>query len=109
MVRSVPFVLLYTHVPRPAFLKSMLCPGFRAFNGGASLGSVGLGVSPKEVNVPGMGIVGMQKGGETPPDDIATKQCVFCVLLSRPSRAPGSLISLLMRRTPCFVPLPPPL
>ena len=73
----------------PAFLKSMLCPGFSAFNGGASLGSVGLGVSPKEVNVPGMGIVGMQKGGETPPDDIATKQCVFCVLLSRPSRAPA--------------------
>ena len=40
------------------------------------MGSVGLGVSPKEVNVPGMGIVGMQKGGETPPDDLAAKQCV---------------------------------
>ncbi|KAI0707565.1 helix-loop-helix DNA-binding domain-containing protein [Cerioporus squamosus] len=51
--------------------------GFSAFNGGASLGSVGLGVSPKEVNVPGMGIVGMQKGGETPPDDIATKQAII--------------------------------
>ncbi|RPD56894.1 HLH-domain-containing protein [Lentinus tigrinus ALCF2SS1-7] len=51
--------------------------GFSAFNGGASLGSVGLGVSPKEVNVPGMGIVGMQKGGETPPDDIATKQALI--------------------------------
>nr|UBR88891.1 transcription factor bHLH8 [Ganoderma lucidum] len=47
--------------------------GFTAFNGGTSLGSVGLGVSPKEVNVPGMGMVGMQKG-ESPPDDLATKQ-----------------------------------
>ncbi|EIW51650.1 HLH-domain-containing protein [Trametes versicolor FP-101664 SS1] len=46
--------------------------GFNAFNGGTSLGSVGLGVSPKEVNVPGMGIVGMQKG-ESPPEDMATK------------------------------------
>ncbi|KAI0747118.1 helix-loop-helix DNA-binding domain-containing protein [Daedaleopsis nitida] len=50
--------------------------GFSAFNGG-SLGSVGLGVSPKEVNVPGMGMVGMQKGGETPPDDLATKQALI--------------------------------
>lgn len=50
--------------------------GFSAFNGGTSLGSVGLGVSPKEVNVPGMGIVGMQKG-ETPPEDLASKQCVL--------------------------------
>ncbi|KAI0371363.1 HLH-domain-containing protein [Pilatotrama ljubarskyi] len=46
--------------------------GFSAFNGGTSLGSVGLGVSPKEVNVPGMGIVGMQKG-ESPPEDLAAK------------------------------------
>ncbi|TBU57465.1 helix-loop-helix DNA-binding domain-containing protein [Dichomitus squalens] len=51
--------------------------GFTAFNGGTSLGSVGLGVSPKEVNVPGMGMVGMQKGGETPPDDLATKQAII--------------------------------
>ncbi|KAI0654909.1 helix-loop-helix DNA-binding domain-containing protein [Cubamyces menziesii] len=50
--------------------------GFSAFNGGTSLGSVGLGVSPKEVNVPGMGIVGMQKG-ESPEEDLAAKQCVL--------------------------------
>ena len=58
----------------PSLTPSIL--GFSAFNGGASLGSVGLGVSPKEVNVPGMGL--MQKG-ETPPDDLATKQCVCLV------------------------------
>ncbi|KAI0634757.1 helix-loop-helix DNA-binding domain-containing protein [Trametes polyzona] len=52
--------------------------GFNAFNGGTSLGSVGLGVSPKEVNVPGMGIVGMQKG-ESPPEDLAAKQCVALI------------------------------
>ncbi|OSD02670.1 HLH-domain-containing protein [Trametes coccinea BRFM310] len=46
--------------------------GFTAFNGGTSLGSVGLGVSPKEVNVPGMGMVGMQKG-ESPEEDLAAK------------------------------------
>ena len=63
---------------------SMPFLGFSAFNGGASLGSVGLGVSPKEVNVPGMGIVGMQKGGETPPDDLAAKQCVDPVLPTAP-------------------------
>ncbi|KAH9930528.1 HLH-domain-containing protein [Epithele typhae] len=51
--------------------------GFSAFNGGTSLGSVGLGVSPKDANVPGMGIVGMQKGGETPPDELATKQAII--------------------------------
>ncbi|KAI0777392.1 helix-loop-helix DNA-binding domain-containing protein [Trametes elegans] len=50
--------------------------GFSAFNGGTSLGSVGLGVSPKEVNVPGMGIVGMQKG-ESPPEDMAVKQALI--------------------------------
>ncbi|KAI0360372.1 HLH-domain-containing protein [Trametes cingulata] len=50
--------------------------GFSAFNGGTSLGSVGLGVSPKEVNVPGMGIVGMQKG-ESPPEDLAAKQAMI--------------------------------
>ncbi|KAH9849047.1 helix-loop-helix DNA-binding domain-containing protein [Lenzites betulinus] len=50
--------------------------GFSAFNGGNSLGSVGLGVSPKEVNVPGMGIVGMQKG-ESPPEDLAAKQALI--------------------------------
>ncbi|KAI1788094.1 HLH-domain-containing protein [Ganoderma leucocontextum] len=50
--------------------------GFTAFNGGTSLGSVGLGVSPKEVNVPGMGMVGMQKG-ESPPEDLASKQALI--------------------------------
>ncbi|KAI8986620.1 helix-loop-helix DNA-binding domain-containing protein [Trametes punicea] len=50
--------------------------GFSAFNGGTSLGSVGLGVSPKEVNVPGMGIVGMQKG-ESPEEDLAAKQAMI--------------------------------
>ncbi|OBZ78357.1 hypothetical protein A0H81_02636 [Grifola frondosa] len=49
--------------------------GFSAFTGGTSVGSVGLGVSPKEVSVPGMGIVSaMQKNGETPPEDMAAKQ-----------------------------------
>ena len=74
MVRFV-----YTaHVALPGRLNACalgFCLGFTAFNGGTSLGSVGLGVSPKEVNVPGMGLVGMQKG-ESPPDDLATKQCV---------------------------------
>ena len=52
--------------------------GFSAFTGG-SLPS--LGVSPKEVNVPGIGNVGVHghgmKGGESPLTDMATKQYVF--------------------------------
>ncbi|KAI0674620.1 helix-loop-helix DNA-binding domain-containing protein [Trametes maxima] len=75
--------------------------GFSAFNGGTSLGSVGLGVSPKEVNVPGMGIVGVQKG-ESPPEDLAVKQCVpasFVLLASDGSLyAPPSFRDLRRRR-----------
>lgn len=76
-------------------------PGFSAFNGGTSLGSVGLGVSPKEVNVPGMGMVGMQKGGETPPDDLATKQCVDH--LDFPRRPPAHLAPHSLAIRPCLI------
>lgn len=52
--------------------------GFSAFTGGSLPLS---GVSPKEVNVPGIGNVGVHghpmKGGESPPTDMATKQYVF--------------------------------
>lgn len=51
--------------------------GFSAFTGGHSHG---LGVSPKDVGV-GVGMGMMGKGGESPPGDMATKQCV-CLLFS---------------------------
>ncbi|KZT07979.1 HLH-domain-containing protein [Laetiporus sulphureus 93-53] len=48
--------------------------GFSAFGGG-SMGSVGLGVSPKDM---GMGaMMGGAKGGESPPGDMATKQAII--------------------------------
>ncbi len=52
--------------------------GFSAFTGGSL---PGMGVSPKEVNVPGIGGVGLHghamKGGDSPPADVATKQYVL--------------------------------
>lgn len=45
-----------------------------------------MGVSPKEVNVPGIGGVGLHghamKGGDSPPADVATKQYVPLIRLN---------------------------